>query len=281
MNNKKQLALYGLKWNPFLSDLPPEGLIETEGIQRFIWKIENLVMDGGFALITGDPGTGKSVILRILYEKLKNIRDVKVGILTRPQSGLGDFYRELGLIFDVDLKSSNRYGGYRALREKWKLHIESTLFRPVLLIDESQEVPATVLSEIRLLSSMNFDSQNILTIILCGDRRLSEKFRTPDLQPLGTRIRARLVVDNASKAELASYLKESISRAGNPNLMTQDLIVTLSDHAAGNFRILTTMASELLMEAISREKPQIDENLFFDVFQTQKSRTNTKGKNAK
>jgi type II secretory pathway predicted ATPase ExeA len=284
MHSKKQLTLYGLKWNPFLPDLPPEGLIETEQAQRFAWKIENLVMDGGFALITGEPGTGKSVILRILHERLRNLRDVKVASFTRPQSGLGDFYRELGAIFDVDLRASNRYGGYRALREKWKLHIESTLLRPVLLIDESQEMPAATLSELRLLSSMNFDSQNILTIVLCGDRRLSEKFRLPDLQPLGSRIRARLVTEPAARPELSTFLKESIARAGNSNLMSQDLIMTLVDHAAGNFRVLTTMAAELLMEAIAREKSQLDEQLFFDVFQPQKSRAkgqNSKGKQAK
>lgn len=283
MNPKKQLSLYGLKWNPFIPDLPPEGLIETEEARRFVWKVENLVMDGGFAMITGEPGTGKSVILRILNERLKNLRDVKVGCFTRPQSSLGDFYRELGAIFDVDLRASNRYGGYRTLREKWRMHIESTLFRPVLLIDESQEMPVASLSELRLLSSMNFDAQNILTVVLCGDRRLSEKFRSPDLQPLGSRMRARLVTEPAQKSELTIFLKESIARAGNPSLMSQDLIGTLVDHAAGNYRILMTMAAELLMEGMAREKSQLDEQLFFDVFQTHKPRPkgqSTKGKGA-
>ena len=110
MNHKKMLALYSLKWNPFNSEIPPEALIETEATSRFIWKVENLVMDGGFAAITGDPGTGKSAVLRILYEKLKHIRDVKVGIFTRPQSSIADFYRELGSIFEVEFRSSNRFG---------------------------------------------------------------------------------------------------------------------------------------------------------------------------
>lgn len=272
MNPKKQLSLYGLKWNPFTPDLPPEALIETEAASRFAWKVENLVMDGGFAMITGEPGTGKSVILRLLSERLKNLRDVKVGCLIRPQSSLADFYRELGSIFDVDLKVSNRYGGYKSLRAKWSLHIESTLLRPVLLIDECQEMPSTTLSELRLLSSMNFDSQNILTVVMCGDRRLTEKFRSPDLLPLGSRIRARFTTEPTAKSDLAEFLKESITRAGNPNLLTKDLIVALVDHAAGNYRIITTMAAELLAEGMATEKSQLDEQLFFDVFQLHKRR---------
>jgi hypothetical protein len=58
--------------------------------------------------------------------------------MERPQSGLGDFYREMGMLFGVNLTPANPYGGFKALREKWRTHIKATLFRPVLLIDEAQ-----------------------------------------------------------------------------------------------------------------------------------------------
>jgi len=267
MKYNKQLAPYGLKWNPFATDLPTEALIETEAITRFIWKVENLVLDGGFAMITGEPGTGKSVALRILNEKLKNVRDIKIQRLTRPQSTLVDFYRELGEMFDLDLKPNNRWGGYKNLRDRWKQYVATTLLKPVLLIDEAQEMPAVTLSEIRLLSSVEFDSQSVLTVVLCGDRRLPEKFRTPDLVPLGSRIRTRLNTEPASRKELMDYLAESITKAGNHNLLPPELIQTLADHASGNYRILTIMANEILMEAVKQGKNQITEQLFFDVYQ--------------
>ena len=74
--NKKLLSLYGLKWNPFSPDLPIEALRVVPKVQSFCWRIEQaLVREGGFALITGDPGTGKSVVLRILAERLEALRD--------------------------------------------------------------------------------------------------------------------------------------------------------------------------------------------------------------
>ena len=82
MNPKKLLNLYGLKWNPFMPDLPEEALLVSKKIESFAWRVETLVHEGGFALITGDPGTGKSVALRILAERLKAIRDVVVGVVT-------------------------------------------------------------------------------------------------------------------------------------------------------------------------------------------------------
>ncbi len=86
--NKKLLALYGLKWNPFAPDVPVEALRVTPRIESFCWRVEQLAGEGGFALITGAPGAGKSVTLRILAERLAAQRDVKVGVISRPQAGL-------------------------------------------------------------------------------------------------------------------------------------------------------------------------------------------------
>ena len=93
MNSKKLLALWGLKWNPFSPELPGDGLLVTPKIDHFAWRVEQLVQEGGFALITGDSGTGKSVALRIVASRLSTLRDVVVGVIERPQSKSSDFYR--------------------------------------------------------------------------------------------------------------------------------------------------------------------------------------------
>jgi len=70
-------------------------------------------------MITGDPGTGKSVALRLLAGRLGQLRDLTVGAITHPSSNLADFYREMGDLFGVELKPHNRWGGFKALRERW------------------------------------------------------------------------------------------------------------------------------------------------------------------
>jgi type II secretory pathway predicted ATPase ExeA len=266
---KKVLALYSLKFNPFSADLPTSALFTTAPLESFCWRIENQVGDGGFALVSGEPGSGKSAALRILSDRLSAMQDVMVGVLSRPQASILDFYRELGYLFGVALSPHNRWNGAKSLRDKWQAQIEASLYRPVLMVDEAQEMTTTVFSELRLLSSTHLDSRSILLVILAGDSRLTDRLHHTDLLPIASRIRTRLRMEPATPQQLRDCLAHLLAKAGNPNLMSAPVQSALCEHAAGNYRLLMNMAHELLTLAMSREIPQIDEKLFFEAFDMQ------------
>ena len=276
--NKTLNTLYGLKWNPFSPDVPTAACRVTPCLENFGWRVENLAREGGFVLVTGGPGTGKSVALRLLVQRLSKARDVTVGIVTRPHGSVPDFYRELGDIFGVGLSPHNRWGGSKVLRERWQSHIEASLFRAVLVIDEAQEMRSGVLSELRLLASAQLDSRSLLTVVLCGDGRLLEQIKSDDLVPLGSRIRVRLSLEPLSAPELVELLRHALSEAGNPNLMTAELMTTLAEHALGNLRVLMTMAGELLDAAVQKKAARLDEKLYFEVFAVPSGSNGARGK---
>ena len=206
--NKRLLSLYSLKFNPFSSQLPVGALWVTPQIQSFCWRIEQQIGEGGFALAVGDPGVGKSATLRILSEHLNGVRDLCVGTLTRPQAKMADFYRELGELFGVPLSPHNRWNSAKVLREKWLAHIETSIYRPVLIVDEAQEMNGAVFSELRLLSSAELDSRSILTIVLSGDHRLVTRLEGADLLPIAWSVaflREDALGDGQDAAESAEF----------------------------------------------------------------------------
>jgi len=202
----------------------------------------------------------------VLAARLAGLRDVVVGVLSRPQAGVADCYRELGHLFGVALSPHNRWAGAKALRDTWRAHIDATIFRPVLLVDEAQDVRTDVLNELRLLASADLDARAILTVVLAGDRRLQARLRDVDLLPLDSRLRVKLLLDAATRDELVQCLRHALETAGNPRLLTPGLLDTLVDHAGGNHRTLMAHAHELLLAGAEREVPQLDEQLFFDLF---------------
>jgi len=262
----KLLSLYGLKFHPFRPDVPLDALYTTPAVDSFLRRVELSIADGGFAMLTGDPGTGKSVALRLLADRLSKLPDVVVGTIEHPQSRTMDFYRELGDLFGVPLTAHNRWSGFKALRARWTEHIASTRTRPVLIIDEAQEALTAVFSELRILASKDLDSKQLLCVVFAGDLRLPERLRTPDLLPLGSRVRRRLALDYAPPPELAACLDHLLAAAGNTALMTAELRSTLVDHAAGNYRVLMNLCDELLAVAADRQLAKLDEKLYLEVF---------------
>jgi general secretion pathway protein A len=156
--------------------------------------------------------------------------------------------------------------------------VAATRLKPVLLVDEAQEMTPEVLRELRLLSSADFDATALVTVVLAGDGRLLELLRHEDLIPLGTRIRTRLQLEAASRDELSQLLQHALAKAGNASLMTAELRDTLVDHCAGNYRLLMTMGGELLAYGLAHEVPQLDEKFYLEVFQPNLSRPTGKKK---
>lgn len=263
---RKIHSLFGLKWNPFLPDVPTEALYRDARLRSFTERVERLAETGGFALVTGESGCGKSAALRMVHQALAQIPDVTASVLTRPQASVFDFYRELGELFGVQLAPQNRFGGTKLLRDRWLEHVERTGVCPALIVDEAQEMRAEVLNEIRLLSSWMLDSKLLLVVVLAGDPRLLESLRRPELLALASRVRVRLVLSAQEPEELEAALLHLVKQAGCPQLLTKEVAQAMCGHAGGNLRALMNMGAELLEAGVRAEAQRLDEKLFLELF---------------
>jgi len=120
--------------------------------------------------------------------------------------------------------------------------------------------------------SEQFDSRRIIAVVLSGDMRLAERMKDPELVPLDSRIRARLTLTAAGAEELMAMLEHVLDQAGNRQLMTKGLAEAVVAHAIGNPRAMMRTCEDLLAKAIELDKPQLDEQLFFDLHQPTKTK---------
>ena len=258
--------LFGLKWNPFLADIPARALSIDSALQSFLARMEHLCDSGGYALVTGAPGTGKSAALRVLEHRLSESPELQCVILTRPQCSVNDFSRELGDLFAIRLNPCNRWGGSKLLRERWLQHVQESGKRAVVLLDEAQEAQDVVLNELRLMSSSRLDSMNLLTVVLAGDERLGEHLRGPRLLPIASRVRVRLQLGPKEVDVLREILVRVLEEAGAKALVTPEVLDALATHAGGNLRVMMHLAAELLEAAVRLETERIDAKLFHETF---------------
>jgi type II secretory pathway predicted ATPase ExeA len=259
-------ALYGARFHPFSTDIPIEKCYISKELDSFVYRVQEISTMGGYALLTGASGSGKSTALRITANRLEKNMKLTPAIIHRPQSGIRDFYRELGDVFGLDLKTSNRFGTFKSMRDSWLRMIKATCLRPVLIIDEAQYVRDEVLSELRLLSSAELDSQCLASVILSGDERLLGKLQNPELVPLDSRIRERFVIHQYSQDELEKMLVHVLEQAGCLQMMTAGIRALLGEHSLGNPRTMMNRAEKLLSSALKEELSVIDEKLYHRLF---------------
>ena len=198
--NNKMLALYGLKWNPFTPNVPTEALHVTARLELPCWRVQQLAGDGGFALVTGAPGCGKSAALRILLRRrwprsaTSRRRSTAVRRPTSPTS-----IARCGELFGVELRPHNRFAGAKILLPALRqVTSEATLSCPVPVLDEAQEMQTLVLAELAFARPADLDSNIPLTVVLAGDGRLAERLRSDEFLLPASRIRVRLAIERAS-----------------------------------------------------------------------------------
>ena len=256
------LTALGLSHHPFDPDVPLRALTRTPATEFFCRRVGSLAKRGGFALLTGAPGTGKSVALRLLRDSLLRAGpEHTVTVLERPHASVADFYREIGHLYGVPLTPHNRWAGASRLRKAWRDFAQEACLQAVLIIDEAQEMFDAVLAELRLLAGEQLDAGWLLTVVLCGDDRLPERLATATLAPLANRIRVRVHLEEQAVETLEEVLMHQVETAGNPAAFAPEVIRTLAEQAGGNLRSLMHLADQALSLAIDREATVVDQEV--------------------
>ncbi len=202
---------YGFKENPFTITPDPKFFFpsqrHTEALDSLIYTI---IERRGFAVITGEIGSGKTTICRTLLSRLN--AGTKVVMITNslltPKQLLSSILEDLRVTFNGGTKSNLLYRLKKFLIEQLSLD-----FNVVLIVDEAQNLSTKVLEEIRMLSNFETEKKKMIQIIFAGQPELKDKLKLKELAQLRQRINVQYHISPLNRADTENYINHRLQIA--------------------------------------------------------------------
>ena len=212
----------------------------------------------GFSVIVGEPGTGKTTILRILLDRWKDKADIAL-ILT-PRLSPEEFLQAVLEDIHVQSGGTNKNEMLKAFRDILIEH-SSTGKRVIIIVDEAQNLPDETLEELRILSNLETEKEKLLQIILLGQPELKRRLQADNLKQLNQRVTIRATLKPLSEDETSDYIHFRLIKAGKGNVIfdgeAQKRIYRIS---GGIPRLINLVCSRSIMAAFVSGSSTIKKN---------------------
>lgn len=254
-------AFFGLNDNPFSIAPNPHYLFLSDRHREALAHLTyGLGETGGFVLLTGEVGTGKTTVSRCLLKQLPDNTDTAFILnpsLTESEL-LATLCDELGIVYgeNPSLKQLTD------LISKFLLENHSKGRNTVLIIDEAQHLRAEVLEQLRLLTNLETDTKKLLQVILIGQPELQQLLKRQELRQLAQRITARYHLLPLTVEEVALYVQHRLQVAGRHEpLFHKSAIKALHKYSGGIPRLINLLCERALMASYAQSKVPIDNKM--------------------
>jgi len=258
------LAHYGLREPPFSITPDPRFVFLSERHRDALAHLSYGIGQGGgsgFVQLTGEVGTGKTTISRLLLEQLPET--TRVALILNPLLSPIELLEAIGEELRLDLEG--RRGSVKALVDALNIYLleaHASGLRVVLIVDEAQNLSTAALEQIRLLTNLETPTQKLLQIVLLGQPELREQLARPELRQLAQRITARYHLDPLDADESEAYLRHRWAVAGGAQFpFTRSAARRLHRHAGGVPRLLNVIAERALLAGYARGELPIGDRL--------------------
>ncbi len=252
-------TFFGLAAAPFSIAPDPRYLYMSRRHQEALATLlYGLNSDGGFVLLTGEVGAGKTTICRCLLEQLPEACDV--AYLFNPKLTVIELLSSICDEFGIDYPSGTAsIKCFVDLLNHYLLEAHARGRRAVLIIDEAQNLSPEVLEQIRLLTNLETNQRKLLQILLLGQPELIGMLARPELRQLAQRIVARYHLQPLTRAEVAAYVKHRLEVAGAQwPPFPERLLGQIYRLSGGVPRVINLLCDRALLGAFVQRRERVD-----------------------
>jgi type II secretory pathway predicted ATPase ExeA len=230
-----------------------------------------LMNQASFSVITGGIGTGKTTLIRQLLNQME--RDMVVGLITNTHPSFGELLQWILMAFNLECSSKDKVEMHKVFMD-FLIKQYASNRRAVLIVDEAQNMGPQALEELRMLSNVNTEKDQVLQIILAGQPGLRENLRDPRLEQFAQRISVDYNLDPLNLDETREYIHHRLSIAGgSPDIFDDAACETVFRYSGGIPRLINLLCDTALVYGYAGQAPRISAQLVEDVARDkQKSR---------
>ena len=217
----------------------------------------------GFTVVTGDIGCGKTTLIRHLLNNLQ--QDVTVGLISNTQQEIGELLKWVLLSFDQPYSSTDKVALFDQL-QRFLIAEYSKGKRTVLIIDEAQNLATGTLEELRMLSNINADKDQLLQLVLVGQPQLKALLRGAELEQFVQRVSSDFHIPPLSNSEVSDYVNHRLAVAGREGMLFEDAAMLLiAQVTRGVPRKINILCDTALVYGFSQEADTISAEIINEV----------------
>jgi len=260
---------YGFNERPFSLSPDPSFLFFGKSHRRALNILEyGVASEAGITVISGEVGTGKTTLIRSLLDQLDE--DTTVGLITNTQSNFGDLIKWVLISFQIETTETDNIKLYQQFVDFISAEHKANR-RVLLIIDEAQNLDASALEDLRMLTNINIKKRPVLQLILVGQPELVEILKKKELRQFAQRVSADYFLEPLNFSETQDYIKHRIKVAGgDENLFAPTAFATVFYHSGGIPRIINTICDMALVYGYADESERIRKELILDAIRDRK-----------
>ena len=230
-----------------------------------------LQQDGGFVVLTGEVGTGKTTICKRLFEQLPN--DIEIAFILNPCLNEMDLIETICQEFKIKIAKDIKLKDLLDKLNNYLLVCHSKNKKPILLIDEAQNLSTELLEQLRLLTNLETNEKKLLQIILLGQTELAEKLNKKELRQFNQRITARYHLAELDESESRNYIIHRLSIAGcDKALFSKQATKKIFQESEGIPRLINLLCDRALLGCYTESRSTVTKKM------VEKSSEEIKGK---
>jgi len=253
------ISRYGLEFNPFIKNAK-DIVIETTEYKEAVYRLNYLLNNKGFGVVTGSPGRGKTTTIRNWANGL-NPSLYKVIYISLSTLTVVEFYKQLASEFGIE-PYFRKPDNFKAIQETINRYVLEKRITPVIILDEANYIRNTILNDLKILFNFDMDSKDRAVVILVGLPQLNNTLRLGIHEPLRQRITMNYHLEDLSKIEAKEYILSKLSGAGcHQRVFEESGIEAIINASNGIPRILNKLCNASLLIGNTKEESIINSDI--------------------